>query len=201
MGYTHGKAWTEEMVIEAIMRVVNGLGLSTFPTHSEMNSFYGNHGLTVKVSKSGGTKFWAEKLNLPIKQCESETGNDYELLAIQLIKEYIGLNSRQTKPRYPYDIVVDENIKIDVKVSYPFKNNCNAWANTFNLEKKDPTCDIFILFCLNRESELSKTLIIPSCVVAGQTQIGVGKESKYNIYIDNWKLIKKYDDFYRKLIS
>lgn len=201
MGNTHRSIWTDDLVKDRIMNVVNSLGINTFPTHSQMIDFYGNKGLAVKISKSGGTRKWAERLNLAIKQCESEMGNDYEIFAMELITRKFGFKCIQTKPKYPYDILVNDNIKIDIKVSYPFKNNCNAWANTFNLEKKEPTCDIFILFCLDRNSKLSKTLVIPSCAVTGQTQIGVGKESKYDVYIDNWVLIKRYDEFYKQLIS
>ena len=201
LGYTHGEKWTDELIEERIMNIVNKQELTTFPTHSQMVSFYGNRGLAVKVSKTGGTRKWAKRLNLPLKSCESEFGNDYELLAIRLIKENLGFHCLKTKPRYPYDILVDDNIKIDVKVSYPFKNNCNAYANSFNLEKTEPTCDIYILFCLNLDSQITKTLIIPSCVLSGQTQVGVGSVSKYDEYIDNWILLKQYSEFYKRLIG
>ena len=199
MGYSHGRKWTDENTESAIMRVVEHLGISTFPTHSEINNFYGNSSLTNHMSKIGGTRKWAEKLGLPIKRCESEFGNDYELFAIKEIQNHVGLIAKQTKPRYPYDLLVDESIKVDVKVSYPFQNNCGAYANTFNLEKKDPTCDIFILYCLDLEGEIRKTLIIPSCVVAGKTQIGSGNDSKWVLYKDKWEYFIEYSAFINSL--
>lgn len=199
MGYSHGRMWTDEDTEKAILRIVNSLGINTFPTRSEIQNFYGNSALTNHISKNGGTRRWAEKLNLPIKQCESELGNDYELFAIKEIRNHVRLIARQTKPRYPYDLLVDESIKVDVKVSYPFMNNCGSYANTFNLEKKDPTCDIFILYCLDLEGEIIKTLIIPSCVTSGKTQIGVGRDSKWDCYKDKWEYLMEYSLFINNL--
>ncbi len=195
MGYSHGRDWTKDDTEKDILRIVDTLGLDHFPTHSEMNNFYGNLSLSNRVSKSGGTRYWANELNLSIKNCESELGNDFELFAIKEIAEHTGLTSRQTKPRFPYDLLVDECVKVDVKVSYPFQNNCNVFANTFNLEKKEPTCDIFILYCLDMDGDISKTIIIPAVVLSGQTQIGVGKESKWDKYKDCWRYIVEFDVF------
>lgn len=195
MGYSHGKNWTNEDTKKDILRIVDTLGLDHFPTHSEMIGFYGNRSLTNRVSKSGGTRHWAKELNLPIKNCESELGNDYELFAIKEVAEHTRLISTQTKPRFPYDLLVDECVKIDVKVSYQFQNNCNAWANTFNLEKKDPTCDIFILYCLDMNGDIDKTLVITAVALIGQSQVGVGRESKWDKYRDCWRYIVEFDVF------
>lgn len=199
MGYSHGRRWTDEDTKNAILRVVEYIGINTFPTRREIKNFYGNSSLTSHISKSGGTREWAEKLNLPIKQCESELGNDYELFAIKEIQSHVGLAVRQTKPRYPYDLLVDESIKVDVKVSYPFLNNSGSYANTFNLEKKDPTCDLFIFYCLDLDGEIFKTLIIPSCITSGKTQIGVGRDSKWDYYRDKWEYFIEYSVFVNNL--
>ena len=199
MGYGHGRKWTDDYTRDSILRVMEHLGINTFPTHSEMKNFYGNSSLTNHISKTGGTRKWAEGLGLPIKQCESELGNDYELFAMKEIQSHVGLSVKQTKPRYPYDLLVDESIKVDVKVSYPFLNNSGSHANTFNLEKKDPTCDLFIFYCLDLDGEISKTLIIPSCITSGITQIGVGRDSKWDCYIDKWEYFIEYSLFISNL--
>ena len=199
MGYTRGIIWTDEDVVNTINKIIEIHQLDHFPTHSEMDNYTGNSSLSAKVSKSGGTRYWANKMNLPIKQCESELGNDYELLAMELIKLNTGYESCQTKPRYPYDLLVNNSIKVDVKVSYPFLASKNgATSNTFNLEKREPTCDIFILFCLNEEGTLIKTVIIPSNVLFGRTQVGIGKKSKWDYFIDKWNYISEYGEFFDK---
>ena len=199
MGYSHGKRWTDEDTKKAILVVVENLGISTFPTHKEIENFYGNSSLTNHIAKSGGTRRWAKAVKLPIKQCESELGNDYELFAIEEIHNRVGLIAKQTKPRYPYDLLVDKSIKVDVKVSFPFLNNCGSYANTFNLEKKEPTCDLFILYCLNLEGKIVKTLVIPSCVTSGKTQIGVGNDSKWDYYKDRWDYFTEFSVFMKDL--
>lgn len=198
MAYSHGIKWTDELIETYILRVVDCKGLKHFPTHSEMNSFYGSSRLSAKVSESGGTRFWAEKLGLPIKDCESELGNDYELYAIDDIKHNLGLEAYQTKPRYPYDLLVNNSIKIDVKVSYPYQDKGHAYANTFNLEKREPTCDIFIMYCLDFDGNIAKTLIIPAIALFGKTQLAVGKKSKWDTYKDKWSYISEYDLFMSK---
>ena len=201
MGYTYGHKWTYESTKEEIIKICASLGISYFPTKSEVINFCGNNALSNRISRSGGTKYWAKELNLPIKDCESNFGNKYELIAAEDIEKNTGLTSVQTKPRYPYDLLTDNNIKVDAKVSKQIFTNCHTWQNSFNIEKKQPTCDIFILYCLDRYSNYIKTVIIPSCILSGQTQIGVGKESKWDKYRDAWEVFYEYKKFYDDLIT
>jgi hypothetical protein len=188
-------------MVKDIMRVKEEMGYNHFPTRSEIISFYGNESLTNRISRTGGTRYWANKLNLPIKSCESELGNKYELYAIEQIKDKTKLDARQTRPRYPYDIIVDSNIKVDVKVSKPFKNSKGVISNTFNLEKTEPTCDIFILYCLKENGEIYKTLIVPSCITQGKTQLGVGFVSKWDIFADKWDYFGEYSKFNKAILK
>ena len=115
MGYTHGRKWNDGDVEHEIMNIVNTLKLDHFPTKSEMEDFYGNKSLSNKVSRSGGSRYYADLLKLKIVSCESEFGNFYEEFAIDDIFEHTGLLSLHTNIRYPYDILTDGNIKVDVK--------------------------------------------------------------------------------------
>lgn len=195
MGYTHGTEWNDQVIEEKIIQVVKTFDLDHFPTHSEMNKALGNSGLAKKVSDKG-TVYWAEKLGLPIKYSETSFGNKFEVFAISDIFENTGLHSVQTSSKHPYDLLTDNSVKIDVKVSKEFTNNCNSKAFSFNLEKREPTCDIFILYCLNDDETYNKVLIIPSCSLLGQTQIGIGKISKWDEYMERWDYIKQYSDFF-----
>lgn len=199
MKHETGMKWNDEMVEEAIKEVVKKLNINHFPTHSEMEKVFGNKALTNKVSDKG-TIFWAEKLGLPLKESETKLGNSYEVYAISDILKNTELFSIQTSTRHPYDLLTDNRVKIDVKVSKGFINNCNAKAYTFNLEKKEPTCDIYLLYCLNDETgDVEKTLIVPANLLLGQTQIGVGKVSKWDKFANRWDYISKISEFYRNL--
>lgn len=196
MGYTHGIPWNDDLIKENIMIVVEKLNLDHFPTHSEMIEVFGNKSLACKIAKHKGTVYWAEKLGLPLKYSDTTFGNKYEIKAISDIYENVELNSVQTSSRHPYDLLTDNSVKIDVKVSKEFTNNCNSKAFAFNLEKKNPTCDIFLLYCLNDDETYRKVLIIPSCSVIGKTQIGVGENSKWNRYENRWEIVKQYSEFF-----
>ena len=196
MGYTHGIEWSDSVIEQKIMEVVNKLNLDHFPTHAEMVKALGDKSLPCKISKDKGTIYWAEKMGLPIKYSETSFGNKFEIVAISDIFENTGLHSVQTSSRHPYDLITDNSVKIDVKVSKEFTNNCNVKSFSFNLEKREPTCDIFVLYCLNNDETMRKVLIIPSCTLLGQTQVGVGENSKWNEYMERWDYIKQYSDFF-----
>lgn len=198
MAYTHGTKWNDELIEQKINEVINILNIAHFPTHSEIEKALGNKSLTKKISEKG-TIFWAEKMGIPLKESETFLGNSYEIFAISDIFENTELLSIQTSSRHPYDLLTDNRVKIDVKVSKGFTNNCNSKAFTFNLEKKEPTCDLFILYCVGDDGEMRKRLIIPSYILLGQTQVGVGEISKWDKYKDRWDFITKTSEFFKTL--
>lgn len=200
MGYSHGRKWTEEMIEEKICDVQNGLSINHFPTHSEMNNFIGNKSLSQAISKHGGTEYWSNKMCIPIKKSETEFGEKYESYAINDIFEHTGLLSIHTNSHHAYDILTNECVKIDVKASMEniLKSNDTHYYS-FNLEKKQPTCDIFILYCVNPDLSIYKTIIIPSALISGKTQIGIGKNnSKWDSYRNQWRYIVEFNDFFQR---
>jgi len=200
MGHVNGRKWSEGEVEKEIMEIVNSKHLNYFPTKREMIEFYGNRSLSNKVSKSGGSRYYADLLNLKMVSCESDFGNFYEDFAIDDIVENTGLRSVHTDVKYPYDILTNGNIKVDVKVSKKLTRKNSAFPfYSFNLEKREPTCDLFIFYCLDEDCEIERTAIIPSCILAGKTQIGMGGLSKWEVYEDKWNYFKMYDDFYKQV--
>lgn len=187
--------WTTERIESELKHCISIIGEDHFPTHSELINQCNCKALAVAVSKNGGTKYWADKLNMPIKNCESTLGNTFEIQAINDIKLNTNLESVTTVPRYPYDLYTADCIKIDIKASLPLKRSkIKDWS--FNLEKKMPTCDIFIFYCLDKDHSIIKTCIVPSSVLSGITQVGMGSLSKYDSYTDRWDLILDYYKFY-----
>lgn len=202
MGYAHGRKWKDGEVEQDIMKIVDTNKLDHFPTKQEMNDFYGNKALSNKVSRSGGSRYYAGLLNLKIVSCESDFGNFYEEFAIDDIRENTGFDSIHTDVKYPYDILTSGNIKVDVKASKKIKRKNSAFPyHSFNLEKREPTCDLFIFYCLDDDCQISKTIIVPSCILAGKTQVGMGGLSKWEAYENKWEYFSMYDEFYKKVKS
>ena len=195
MGHTHGTAWTEERIIEEISQIVKEFDMKTFPTHTEMDNYYKSRALSNAVSRNGGSKYFAEKMNLKIKDCESKFGQKYEEFAMQQIKDNLGFISEPTQVGFSYDILTNHAVKIDIKAAKIFDNYGGTKYWTCNLEKKTQTCDIYIMYCLDEIENVIKTLIIPSIVLYEKTQLAVGKTSKYDIYKDRWDFIEMYNNF------
>lgn len=197
MGYAHGIRWTNEKIENAIKDVMKIAKINSMPTHSQMKDITGNEALSNAVSKHGGSKYWAQRLGIEIKTCESKIGYEFECECMSnLISN--GYDCELTKARYPYDLLVNRNIKIDVKCSNLFEGDKGKFY-TFNLGKSMPTCDIFVCYCMDKNI-IQKVYVIPSCVLSGKTQLSIGQKSKYDRYIDSWNVVKIYDSFYDSMI-
>lgn len=195
MGYTHGTKWNNELIEQEIRKVMEALMINRMPSSNEMRKVVGN-GLPMKVSRTGGFVHWATKLNLPIKNSETEMGRRFQLVARQLLINK-GYDVALMSTKHPYDLLVNQSIKIDVKSAKPYHCRDNSF-HTFNLEKKNPTCDIYMVFALTNTEEIERLLIIPSTHLR-LTQLSIGKQSKYNQFINRWDILEKYAAFYKYL--
>ena len=174
--------WTEKLISDSIMNVVNSTHISHMPTRNEVRSFYGNDALTNKISKTYGYYGWAEKLNLPMKQNDTLTGKIGEKEATLLL-ESNGYEVKQMLQNYPFDLLVNGLVKIDVKYSHLYRGP-NGDFYSFALRKKYPSCDIYFLI-----SEDGRAFIVPSKDVQ-QLQISIGKiHSKYEKYLWRYDII------------
>lgn len=179
------------MMKEKIYEIMNFYNIDRMPTHREMTEYLGSYSLSCYVSKNGGSYAIAKSLGLGIKDSETKTGIKYEEHAIDLLNKlgfkciHTGANS------FPYDILVDNCVKIDVKAS----NLCHVRGSKYfsaNMGHNHHACDVFIFFCIEN-CVISKTYIIPSFILDGIKQISVGYEkSKYDIYIDRWDIISRF---------
>lgn len=198
MSYTCGTKWTDELICAELKETMRVLNIKTMPTHSQMTTVFGNQKLVNAVVHHGGTKKFANLIGAEIKECESKLGDKFERLCSDEIRKRFGYRVVQMKPRYPYDLLVDGSVKVDSKVSKLYINNKDKTCfYTFNLEKKDPTCDVFVCYCINNEEQIVKTAIIPAAATSGKCQLSFGLNSKYDKYIDNWDFIRKLVEFNR----
>lgn len=191
-----GLAWNEERIEKNLMEMIESTKQETFPTHTEMYHFFGNYQLSNAIRRNGGTRYWANKIGMEEKQCESKFGYKYEEMFVDDVLKFCGLSSELCDVRYPYDVLVDEGVKVDVKASR--KYNAGTWSMyTFNLEKGLQTCDVFVFYCINDE-KVEKVYIVPSSILSGKTQFSIGiLRSKYDQYLDRWDIISKYAELVR----
>lgn len=200
MGYSKGTIWTQEKVEESIKEVVEGLDLDTMPTANQMNLYFGNTRLSNKISKSEGFNWWAERLKLNIKRSSTSIGQKIEKELELFLTEVKGYKCEQMPTNFPYDILVNNSTKIDVKSGH--RSGINKDFYTFSLGKKSSTCDIYVCYCLNYDDSIRKIYVIPSVFLNGITQLSLGiNSSKYDIFENKWEYIEKYNAFYEGVRS
>ena len=179
MGYAFGTKWSDELIKEEILKVMKALNINRMPSSDEIKLVTNNSKLTNAIRRHGGYLQWSARLRLHQSECETRTGLNSEI-KIKEIHESKGYKVEKMTTRHPYDLLVNENIKIDVKAANKYESPTGWSSYSFNLEKANPTCDIYIICCLQD----NKTLIIPSKFLK-QTQLCItNKVSKYDIYKD-----------------
>lgn len=168
------------------------------PSKAIVEKINGDSRLSNAISKHGGFFVWAKRLGLEMLDSETKTGKLYEEFCVNYITNILKKQCETTSVKHPYDLLVCNNVKIDVKAGHLYKG-ANGNFYTFNLEKKQPTCDIFICYCIN-DMEIEKTYVIPSCFLSGKCQLSIGEvESSYDHFKDKWEYIEKYESFYKEI--
>lgn len=199
MGYSRGIAWTDELIKEKILEVVTALELERMPSRKECANYFKNEGLVNAVSRRKTWYALADELGLPMKDSETYFGKKHETIAEEQLNGK-GFETRRMPQNFPYDILVDNCVKVDVKASHLYRGPTGSFY-TFNLEKPFCTCDIYFLFTLNEDNTIKELMIVPSKFVATNTQISVGeKKSKYFRFKDRWDYIENYCSFYESVV-
>lgn len=189
MGYSQGKTWTEEQMKNEITKVKEALILDRMPSLSEIESVMKNSSLTNKISRTGGFYHWAEKLGLSVKKSESDFSRNYEIKCKEFI-ESIGYKAEMTPNRFPYDLLVNNFVKVEVKASRLYKGKAGNFYS-FNLEYKQPKSEINVFYCEGENA--TKIYVIPSHALTGIKQLSVGENSsKYDVYLGRWDILKNY---------
>lgn len=190
--------WNDKLIVNKIQNVIILLNLDRMPSASEIFQIEGNYELDNIINKSLGYYGWAKKLKLEIKDSETLFGNRYQEICFnELINQ--GYKVENTTIKAPYDLLVNNNVRIDVKSGCAYYiNDCRV--HTFGINKKFPTCDLYIIYALDEEgNNIERTFIIPSKNLK-LNSMSIGTHSKYNKYINKWDYIDKYNQFYKTLI-
>ena len=98
----------------------------------------------------------------------------YEVIGHSLLKGSVYLN--QSYDQHKNHDLLWNNKTVDVKTVQQNKENC--WVFPLNHVKD---IDLFLLFCLKKK-KIIKTLLIPTSAIPNLTGIGVGRNSKYDVY-------------------
>ena len=195
MGYSHGIKWTDEMIRDRVLEVVNALQLDRMPSRSECDNYYHNSGLTNAISKRYGWYDLANELGLEIKESETWFGKNCEIMAAELFRAE-GFEVRRMPQNFPYDLLVDDCVKVDVKASKLYKGKQGNYYS-FNLEKPFATCDFYLLLAVNEDGSTERKMIVPSNRVVANNHISVGEnKSKYHAFTDRFDLIEAASRFW-----
>lgn len=159
------------------------------PTRAEIRNFIGDDRLTNKISKTLGYYGWAAKLNLKVQENDTRKGKMGEEFAAALL-EARGYSVLQMPQNYPYDLLVNDFVKIDVKFSNLYHGIAGNFYS-FALRKKYPTCDIYLLIA-NGDEQQKSIYILPS-KNAIQTQISIGERTSiYDKYCNRYETIDQF---------
>lgn len=190
--------WNSELIKEKILNIANVLGLERMPSRSEIMTVEQTCSLHDAIIHSGGYWNWAKTLQLDIKDSETKTGKRYEEIAIDILNKK-GYKAEQMTMKSPYDILINDHIRVDVKAGKAYYLR-GSRVHSFGINKKFPTCDLYIVFAIDENENIERAFIIPSEHLK-VVSLCIGKESKYNKFIDRWDYIEKYNEFYQKLSS
>lgn len=198
MGYTHGAIWDDKSIENAVFKVMKALNINRMPSKTEIELIMGGIPLVSAIGHRGGLYAWAGKLGLEVKISETQTGKGFEEVAIKLLQDK-NYNAQRMTTRYPFDVLVNDKISVDVKVARAYMSRGNR-CHTVGINKRYATCDLYLIFALDEAEKIERTFIIPGCDLK-VTSMNFGRVSKYDKYINRRDLFKKYDNFYNNLAS
>lgn len=188
--------WTNELVKSELLKSIEILDLKRMPTASELKSI-GRNDLHCKISRTKKYSGWAKELGLKLKASETSLGQEFEKEISELVQG-LGYKATRMSTKYPYDLLVEGTVKVDVKVANPHMLRGESRIHAIRLGKVNPTCDIYICVLLNEEREAERVLVIPSHFVR-KTMLNIGKRSKYNVYDGRFDYIEEYVDFFKEI--
>ena len=194
MAHKFGDTWNYNNIKAELMNVINALNINRMPSSSEIKLVMKDYSLVNAIRRHGGSTWWSYHLDIPQRECETRTGYAGEI-KIKALLESKGYEVKKMSVKHPYDLLVNDNIKIDVKSAHKYNSNKGWSSYSFNLEKSNPTCDIYVIWCMDDD----KVLVIPSKFLKQNQLCITDKGSKYDVYKNRWDYISQYNDFYDNL--
>lgn len=198
MGYSKGTRWTDDLIKEKVLEVKTAFSLDRMPSRNECIQYFHDHALVNAISKRKKWYRIAAELGLSVKESETYFGKSQEANAAEMLASK-GFSVRRMSQNFPYDLLVDDCVKVDVKASHLY-HGPNGDFYTFNLEKPYATCDIYLLFTIPDVGDKS-IFVVPSKLVVAQNQISMGvSKSKYHRFKDRFDYISALSEFWAESI-
>jgi hypothetical protein len=188
-----------DQITKAVKDTQKKLSITRMPSFSEIKDTNKDSDRILNlIRRNGGYRYWADKLNLKLKDCETNLGVDYEFVVEEELQSR-GFNTEKMPLKFPYDLLLNEATKVDVKVAnlHIVKSNGTSFFK-FGINKEYPTCDFYILVALIDE-EIYKTLVVPSQLIKSKN-LSIGIKSKLDIYKDRYDLLTNHSNYINKLI-
>lgn len=162
------------------------------PSSEQVKQVTQNDSLHNAICRHGSYRGWAKKLNVKTKSSDTNKGNDFEDVIEDKLNK-LGFEVAKTSTKHPYDLLVNGTTKVDVKVGSSYLLRGESRVVTFATNKKQPTCDFYICVRLDEEEQIEKIHVIPSHE-AKVVSICMGENSKYDVYLDRYDLLKRHHE-------
>lgn len=199
MGYTHGTKWDMETIKKKVLEVMQAFELNRMPTRKECEEYFHDSSLANAITRRGGWYSLADEMGLRMKECQTNFGKSHEALAAEKLQA-LGFQVRRMVQNFPYDLLVEDCVKIDVKASRLYRGKQGNFYS-FNLEKSFAICDFYMLATIDELNNVSRWMVIPSNLVIANNQISIGEiTSKYHKFTDRFELIDEAAAFWSDLI-
>lgn len=176
------KQWNDEMVESRIRSIVHGTG--KMPTNTYLRET-GQNDLSCQIVKRGGFMHWASKLGLKREKSDSDTGWDGEKAVCELLTAKGFKCCRSDRVRWPFDILVDSVLRIDVKTAcYANYGRSTGW---FYRIGKAPQADVIALLKL----EVGDVYFIPWYHAPTSNITITISGSTYTRFLNDYALVRR----------
>lgn len=155
--------WTEELIEASLLEIVTKLG--RMPSVQELGNS-GRWDLANVIARRGGFKKWADRMGVAQKGTETHRGLAIQATVGRALRSH-GYQIEEMTTRAPYDLLVNDRLRIDVKSArcYTYKKKHDQLTPVgyiFGLNKRVPTCDLYILCCLSDDDKILERYYVPS---------------------------------------
>lgn len=182
------KTWTEARIEGELRQVAASIG--SFPSCQDLR-YVGKNDLACQVSRNGGFLAWSERLGIPRRHSDSDTGWDGEIAVMEAMRARGLKVERQTAVKAPYDLLVNGSLRVDVKAArfatYKNGKSGEACAGWFFRIGKQPQADIILFYKL----DTGGIYPVPwwDCPTSNVTITPTGH--RYAKYENNWSIIDR----------